>query len=135
MPQLEKIETTLSQFMLQRQPAVHEVPCDVVKILRCIHENPFDPDLSVKRLKSRCQVRDNNVSSRFRHEVGITIKDYIEDLRMEAAGLLLREKQIGIFEVAQLTGYYNPQTFYSAFQKHFHCTPGAYRRSVDGRGR
>lgn len=110
------------------RPSDHGLSPEIREVLRCIHSDPFDAKLSVKTLKSRCGIRDNNVSCRFRCEMGVTIKLYIERQRMEAARqLLVLEHGLGIAEIAQLVGYDHLQTFYRCFRRRFGCTPAIYR--------
>lgn len=94
------------------------------EVLEHIHTHLFDPDLNVQSLKTRCRIRDNNISCRFRHVLGITIKEYIETLRLNAA-LRLLEKQIPVFDVAMAVGYLYPQTFYRAFHRKFDRPPAS----------
>lgn len=99
----------------------------VALLLEAIHAAVFDPLLSVQTLKARCGIQDNNVSSRFRSEVGQSIKEYIDSLRLVTASRLLLETDSSVFEVSQAVGYYHPQTFYRAFYRLFKCTPGDVR--------
>jgi AraC-like DNA-binding protein len=99
----------------------------VSRLLRTIHEELFDPLLSVQSLKSHCGTQDHNVSSRFRREVGTSIKTYIETLRMEAAAVWLIETDASIFDISHQLGYEHPQTFYRVFRRHFNRAPGDYR--------
>jgi two-component system response regulator YesN len=133
--EIDELVTLLEGFRLAQRRDDSELPREIRQILACIHEHLFSSGLNVQQLKRRCRIRDNNISSRFRRALGLTMKDYIESLRMEAAALLLRERRVGIFDVAQSIGYDNPQTFYRAFAKRFQCTPAAYRRSQERRSR
>lgn len=107
-----------------------ELPADIQRVLSYIEENAFDPELNVQRIKLHCRLRDNNVSSRFRFFLGITIRDYLEARRMEAAADLLLQGTATILEVAFDVGYNNLQTFYGAFRRKYSCTPDTYRREV-----
>jgi two-component system, response regulator YesN len=122
------VQGVLCEFLSSKRPSHEDLPREIREVLGQIHQNLFDLHLNVRYLKSRCRIRDNNVSSRFRYLIGVTIKQYVESLRMEAAGLLLSEADLGIFDVAASVGYYNLQTFYRVFERHFHCTPASYRR-------
>lgn len=104
-------------------PAV-EVSHQVGQLLQRIHADLFDSNLSVKTLKGRCKIADNNVSCRFKYEVGVSIRDYVESMRIDAAQHLLQTGLYTVFEVAQALGYCNAQTFYRAFARRFNWTPG-----------
>lgn len=126
-----RVSTLLEDFRLGNRPTGENLPREIIEILRYINESIFDPHLTVRILKERCRIRDNNVSSRFRYFMGLTIKEYIEELRLEAAALLLRERTICIFEVAASIGYYHLQTFYRVFQRKHGCTPAEYRKALE----
>jgi AraC-like DNA-binding protein len=124
----ERIDEHLGAFLSKKILRGDELSEELQSVLDCIHGHVFEPDLNVKTLKARCQIRDNNVSSRFRYTLGIGIKEYIESLRMEAAMLLLREEGLPVFHVAKAVGYAYEETFYRAFRRHFGCTPARHRR-------
>lgn len=126
------IERQLDQLRGQtpQLPESLDLNPDVLRLLSKIHQDPFDPELSVRSLKRWCKIRDNNISSRFRYTLGITIRSYIERLRLDAASLLLIRSTIGVFDVALSVGYQNPQTFYGAFRRRFDCTPSVYRQRI-----
>lgn len=111
-------------------PRVERGHGEVQSLLDSIHRDPFDSNLNVKQLKARCRVRDNNVSSRFRRALGVTVKGYIEKLRMQAACHLLAFDSVTVFDIALSVGYYHPQTFYNVFRRRLGCTPSAYREQL-----
>src|SRR5215217_2110366 len=83
------VQSVLDDFLRKHRPAHEELPREIREVLVHIHQNLFDLQLNVRHLKSSCRIRDNNVSSRFRYLMGMTIKQYVEALRMEAATRLL----------------------------------------------
>jgi two-component system response regulator YesN len=93
-----------------------------------IHEHLFEPGLNASVARLQCGLRDNNVASLFRHQLGCSIKEYIEVLRMKAARRLLEDERFSIFEIGQSLGYEHPQTFYRVFRRQFGCPPAAGRR-------
>jgi AraC-like DNA-binding protein len=127
-----EVAAELDRFRQLRPAPSQGISRQVRKLLECIHTNLFDPNVSVKTLKARCGLRDNNVSCRFRCETGIYLHAYIAALRLEAATILLRRPELTVIEIAQLVGYYHLQTFYRAFKGRFRCTPAAFRRRAGG---
>jgi AraC-like DNA-binding protein len=89
----------------------------------------FDPTLTVARLRTRCNLRDNNVSCAFKREVGVSIRDYVETLRLSAALRLLENPALSAAEVSWHVGYEHLPTFYRAFARRYRCTPGNARRN------
>ena len=122
-----QVQAILEDFRLEHRPKDRDFPRVICEILDHINKTLFDSSLNVRSLKLHCRIRDNNISSRFRYVTGVTIKGYIEELRLEAAEFLLCERAISIFDVAASVGYSHPQTFYRAFQRKYGCTPAEYR--------
>ena len=116
----------LSQLRGQA-PAPRVFRLEMSRILAEIHRDPFDPDLDVRNLRRRCRLKDNNVSSRFRFAVGVTMREYIEEIRLQAARRLIDESRISVFEISLAVGYKHPQTFHSAFLRRFRHTPASRR--------
>ncbi|HVG08069.1 MAG TPA: helix-turn-helix transcriptional regulator [Thermoanaerobaculia bacterium] len=125
-----RVQSILDDFLCKNRPSYEDLPREIREVLAQIHLSLFDLELNVRSLKSCCRIRDNNVSSRFRYLMGMTIKQYVEGLRMEAAGRLLRSDDVGIFDASIAVGYNSLQTFYRAFGRHYGCTPAEYRRTL-----
>lgn len=123
----ERIERTLQDFLDGSRPREGELPREVEEIVRYIHDHLFDSSLNVNLIKVRCRLRNNNVSTRFRKIVGIGIREYIEKLRLEAAGSLLGERDLEVYLVAMAVGYQHQETFCRAFQRYFGYTPSERR--------
>lgn len=127
-----RVASILGDFLQKNLPGREDLPREIQEVLAHIHQHLFDLRLNVRYLKSSCRIRDNNVSSRFRYLMGVTIKQYVETLRMEAASRLLRQEEIGIFDVSVAVGYCTLQTFYRAFERYHGCTPAKYRHLLQG---
>lgn len=118
----------LERYLSDNSPEVDGLPRELRELVVCIHGSLFEQGLTVKVVKVRCRIRDNNVSSRFRYAFGKGIKEYIETHRMQAAGWLLRNTGLTTFEVAMEVGYEYVETFYQVFNRYFGCTPREYGR-------
>jgi AraC-like DNA-binding protein len=103
----------------------------VRKLIERMHADLFDHTLNVRSLRARCRLSDNNVTSRFKNEVGVPMKVYLETLRLEAARQLLGSGRT-TSEAALAVGYGSLQTFYRAFERRYRCTPGAVARRARG---
>jgi AraC-like DNA-binding protein len=108
------------------QPLSNRPSRSVVRLISAIHEGLLDAELNVKVLKAKCGLSDHNVSSQFKLEMGITIRCYIEGLRMQIAGLVCISYRLTAVELSYRLGYEHVQTFYRAFRRYFGCTPKVY---------
>jgi transcriptional regulator GlxA family with amidase domain len=114
-----RIARELDRLRAEVEPAAVELPTDVRKILSWIHAHLFDPDLSVAKIRTRCRIRNNNASTRFRLVLGLGVREYIEALRLDLARQFLKENRVEIYLVAMAVGYACQETFCRAFQRRF----------------
>lgn len=118
----------LRQFLAADASPLARFSPSVREVLEVIYERVFDPQLTVQEVRRRCRIGDNNFSCRFRHEVGASIKEYVDSLRLRAARHLLERTTLSAAEIAQMVGYSYAQTFYRAYERRYHERPGAIRR-------
>jgi AraC-like DNA-binding protein len=101
---------------------------DVRRIMEFVQAHLCDERLCVKGIKVSCNLHDNNISTRFRMQMGVTIREYIDKARLLLAARLLEDESISARDVSYVVGYSHVQTFYRGFHREFGCTPGDYRR-------
>jgi AraC-like DNA-binding protein len=66
------------------------------------------------------------LSRTFSKEMGQTIPQYLRQLRMEKAALLLKSGEYNVTEVAMEVGYSSLSHFSAAFHQIYGCCPGLY---------
>jgi len=64
----------------------------------------------------------------FKKTEGICFKDYLNNVRIEKAKELLKDKKISIAEVAFEVGFHSLSHFTSLFKNHLNISPGNFRR-------
>lgn len=60
---------------------------------------------------------------------GMSIKEFILDVRLKRAAQLLKESEYTISEIADMTGFANPKYFSICFRRHFDLSPSEFRKS------
>lgn len=60
---------------------------------------------------------------------GLSIKEFILDLRLKRASQLLKETELTVSEISYMTGFTNPKYFSTCFRRHFRQTPSECRSS------
>lgn len=126
----QSIERELETVLRSLPQTDHRFSRHVRDLMRYVHAHLFEAGLNVTVARSECGLRDNNVSSLFRREVGCSIKDYIDRLRMSAARRLLQHDRFSVFEIGQSIGYTHPQTFYRVYRRYFGGPPAGDRHNV-----
>lgn len=117
------IQTELKRFLAERRPCLDGLPPTVAVVVTSIHDRLFETDLSAKTLRRDHAIGNNNFGTHFRNTVGLGMREYIESLRLAAAGRLLRNPELEIYLVSMSVGYSHPETFCRAFQRVLGRTP------------
>jgi AraC-like DNA-binding protein len=86
------------------------------------HERIVLPD--VARL---CRLSSFEFSRLFRREQGVTFRDYLLRLRIDAAARRLRKEKVSVLNVAASVGFNDPSHFARVFRRHMGVTPRRYR--------
>lgn len=60
--------------------------------------------------------------------VGMSIKEFIMDVRLKRSAQLLKDSDLTISEIAIQTGFNNPKYFSICFKKHFELTPTEFKK-------
>ena len=68
----------------------------------------------------------NYLSSLFCNEMGVGFTKYLSDFRLKKAKILLRETELNINEIANMTGFATANYFVRVFKKQENC-PVKYR--------
>lgn len=87
----------------------------------------FHEKIAVSRLAPMCGMDTFEFSRCFRREQGVTFRDYLMRLRIEAAARRLRRDSRSVLDVACSVGFNDPSHFARLFRRHMGVTPRAYR--------
>jgi LacI family transcriptional regulator len=116
----EKIITRQSTDVL----AVSHLP--TARAIGFIFEN-YAKLIGVEEVSRHAGISLNALHKHFRDHVGKVPSDFLREVRMNRAKELLEETNLTLEQIAKQTGYSCAMSFYTAFKRLFHMTPGAYR--------
>ncbi|MFS1523931.1 helix-turn-helix domain-containing protein [Microbulbifer sp. 2304DJ12-6] len=88
----------------------------------------LDADLSLPKLAAHIHTSQNYISQTLNETLGMRFFDYVNQYRVSAAKVQLREADSTILEVAMAVGYNSKSAFYAAFKKHAKITPSQYKK-------
>ena len=106
-------------------------PPDVRAVACYVHAHLFRDTLTVEQIKKQCGIGNNNISGRFRHYIGMGIKEYIDAHRIALAKRMLCQRHLSILSVALEVGYPSHSAFTKGFRHHVGCAPSVYRGHVE----
>ena len=135
-----KNTATLSDFQRELSCHIKELcKCNIkrkpsVDILeetkRFIGENYSDNELSVETIGNSMGMQGNHLSKIFKERYGVTMLDYVANVRISHAKRLIREEGCSMQEVAEKTGFLSSTVFIRTFKKKEGITPGKYKEMV-----
>ena len=98
----------------------------VLDMVFYIHKNVRT--ITLPALAKRYGYSQTHCSRLLKQNTGKNYVELVRLLRMKQAGLLLKNSDLKLFEISELVGYENPETFIRTFKKEYGMTPGAFRR-------
>ncbi|OUN31893.1 hypothetical protein B5G33_00570 [Blautia sp. An81] len=98
----------------------------IARAKQYIEEN-YQQNISLEEVAGNVFLNKNYLSELFHKEVGCSFSQYLTEVRIEKAKLLLRETHMKVKEIADMTGFDNPSYFIQVFKKTQGCTPNEYR--------
>ena len=117
---LSQLDITLSQ----RTVIDHRIQKSVTYLNRSYTQN-----IAIENLANSQNMTGEAFSRLFKKELGRPPFDYISNLRMNKARLLLQNTNQSIKSIAQAVGYSDQYNFSRLFKKHYGMSPKAYRLS------
>lgn len=93
-----------------------------------IQENYAQEDLSTNFVAKQVNLSTSWLSTKFKEEVGVGISDYLNDVRIQHAKMLLDQEDYMIYEVAEKVGFASSQYFSKIFKQITGLTPNEYKR-------
>ena len=81
--------------------------------------NEFVSDMAIGRTILYRKIKDIT---------GMSIKEFIMDMRLKRAAQLLKDSDLNVFEVSVMTGFINPKYFSVCFKRRYELTPSEYKK-------
>lgn len=99
----------------------------VQKVIGYMKEQYPNSELSILTLAEYVYLTPTYLSNLFKKQTGVTIGQFLTDLRIDEARRLLRDPQYKLYQVSELVGYKDPNYFAKIFKKKTGYTPSEYR--------
>jgi AraC-like DNA-binding protein len=119
------VEAQVAGLLGSLSPA--EATTDTVR--RLLAQELCDGEPTLERLAARLHMSARTLHRRLENE-GTTFRCIVTDVRRELAERHLRERQLGVGEIAFLLGFSEPSAFHRAFKRWTGRPPRAYRQAI-----
>lgn len=90
-----------------------------------------DDKLSLEEVAKGVYLNPSYISHIFKKITGMSFIDYMIEVKMDRAKVLLRDNNIRIYDVANIVGYNNPEYFTKNFKKKTGYAPIEYQRMLE----
>lgn len=110
--------------LVKEAPHADAVVRSTEECLRRIYREPG----AVQQAVEQANAPARTLKRRFRAATGLSLIDYVQNLRIEAAKRLLETSDLPVEEVSTRVGYENVSFFSRLFRRRCGLTPAAYRR-------
>jgi two-component system response regulator YesN len=87
-------------------------------------------DLSLTKLGELVYLNPVYLSRLYKQTTGIGLSEYVTQVRLDKANVLLKETNMKIQDIAAAVGFESAAYFSRFFKKEMHVTPNEYRESV-----
>jgi AraC family transcriptional regulator, arabinose operon regulatory protein len=99
----------------------------IQKVVQVLSE---DPSRTLPELAQTFQLSMSRLSHLFKDEIGINVKNYRIDCRLQITAAMLVFTSMPIKEIAYVAGYRHSSSFARAFKTHFGLSPASYRSKL-----
>lgn len=117
----------VSKLHLESQHKDNNVIFEIASFL----EKHYHEDISLADIASRFYLSREYISRKFKQEFEVNLSDYLGQIRMSKAKVLLCNPNLRISQVADMVGYQDEKYFSKVFKKMSGMTPNEYRKTAN----
>lgn len=107
---------------------------DIIAGVRSFIQEHYREDIDRDTIAAMAYITPNYLSKRFRTEMGMNLREYINQLRIEEAKRLLLSTNDAVSEIASKVGYANISYFSTVFRKQCGMSPIDWRSKMTNGG-
>jgi two-component system response regulator YesN len=101
----------------------------VVLLAKKIVEQTYAmPSLTLQEVADQVRVSPTYLSKLLKKEIGVSFIDYLTEVRINHAVLLMNDTSYKVYEIAEKVGYNSQHYFSNAFKKKTGVSPNSYRK-------
>lgn len=100
----------------------------VGSIQRYIEKYYSNPELSLTQIAGEIGISQTYLTRLLKQELGLSFIDYLTQVRLKKAVVLMQDPHIKVYEVAEMVGYTSQHYFSNVFKKAFNVSPLDYKR-------
>jgi two-component system response regulator YesN len=103
---------------------------DLINRIKEYIKNNITENFSLESMAEEMYYNPSYLSRIFHNETGITLKSYVDNVKIEKIKELLSNKDIMVKDISEKTGFISATYFSQYFKKHTGLTPNEFRRKL-----
>ncbi|MDQ0196455.1 response regulator [Paenibacillus wynnii] len=100
----------------------------IILEIRSYLDQHYQQDMTLQHIAERFYISRENVSRKFKQVIGENLSDYLTNLRVDKAKVLLQNTNMRLSQISELVGYEDEKYFSRVFKKATGQTPREYRK-------
>ncbi len=100
----------------------------VITIQKYIDKHYANPELSLTEIADHIGISQTYLTRLLKQELGLPFIDYLTQVRLKKAVMLMQDPNIKVYEVAEKVGYSSQHYFSNVFKKTFNMSPLEYKK-------
>ncbi|GHT40185.1 hybrid sensor histidine kinase/response regulator [Bacteroidia bacterium] len=98
--------------------------------IRIIEDHIDLSDFDIHHLADKLNMSKSSLYRKIKSITDLSPRDFVRNVRLKHACLMLKDKSASISEVAYAVGFSDPKYFTSCFKQEFNITPKEYQKSI-----
>lgn len=125
----QEVKAALLRVGKQVEKADESVADVMEQIRNYLEEHYMESDLSLSEVAEIFYLNPSYLSRAFRKKNGVTLVEYLNNIRLEHACNYLQTDGLKVYQIAERVGIPNPDYFGRCFRKYTGMTANEYRKS------
>ncbi len=125
-----ELQQAANQLFQVKHTELAERTIGVVEQINQYIEEHLDGDLSLTQLAEIVHLNPSYLSRLYKQSAGISLSEYINEVKLDKCRQLLRQPFMKIHEVGSAVGFYSPPYFTRFIKKMVNMTPQEFRDSL-----
>ncbi len=96
------------------------------RVMKVINKNLSNADITVEMIAQEIGISRVHLHRKLKELTNQSTRDFIRNIRLQAAAKLLSEKKLTVAEVSDLVGFKQPNNFSTCFKEMYGMSPSAY---------
>lgn len=122
--------TIITDEMIKQEYKPKQTAAELMDDAITYIKNHFEQDLGIEQVAEQVGLSVSYFSNLFKQRTGVTFLEYLTNVRVDYACLLLENLELKTYEIAQKVGYTDQRYFSQVFKKKMKKTPSEYRKTV-----